>query len=222
MIAKEESKSAWYVLSTTLPTRSQDYFSSSYPNTVKFSLKRKANCARCVLAATLPTRCSRDYFSSSYPNTIKFDKNVLRWRKSNSIFEPSASKLVAFPRLPLRSSQDSIDSFASTKGGALWIGNVLIGLSRSAKKRHQSLTFSISALFIARLASTQTFLGELVFHPSPPCGEGWKTRPPKTACVEGYFEIWPAVRMSQMLHWIRFIIRGNSEYWWILKILDMS
>ena len=145
------------MLSTTLPTRSQDYFSSSYPNTVKFSLKRKANCARCVLAATLPTRCSRDYFSSSYPNTIKFDKNVLRWRKSNSIFEPSASKLVAFPRLPLRSSQDS---------------NVLIGLSRSAKKRHQSLTFSISALFIARLASTQTFLGELVFHPSPPCGEG--------------------------------------------------
>ena len=149
MIAKEESKSAWCVLSTTLPTRSQGYFSSSYPNTVKFSLNRKANCARCVLATTLPTVCSRDYFSSSYPNTVKFEK-ILRWRKSNSIFEPSASKLVAFPRLPLRSSQDSIESFTSTKGGALWIGNVLIRLSRSSKKRYWSLTFSISALFIER------------------------------------------------------------------------
>ena len=34
--------------------------------------------------------------------------------------------------------------------GSLWIGNVLIRLSRSSKKRYQSLTFSISALFIAR------------------------------------------------------------------------
>ena len=170
MIAKEESKSAWCVLSTTLPTRSQDYFSSSYPNTVKFSLKRKANCARCVLAATLPRRCSRDYFSSSYPNTIKFDKNVLRWRKSNSIFEPSASKLVAFSRLPLRSSQDSIESFTSTKGGALWIRNVLIGLSRREIPIIDLLDF----------------------------------------CVI-YFEIWPAVPMSQILHWIRFKIRGSTD-----------
>ena len=86
-----------------------------------------------MLATTLLTLCSRDYFSSSYPNTIKFEENILRWRKSNSIFEPSASKLVAFPRLPLRSSQDSIESFISTKGGALWVGNVLIRLSRSSK-----------------------------------------------------------------------------------------
>ena len=138
------------MLSTTLSTRSEDYFSSSYPNTVKFSLKRKANCARCVLATTLPTLCSRDYFSSSYPNTIKFEKNILRWRKSNSIFELYARKLAAFPRLPLRSSQDSIESFTSTKGGALWVGNVLISLSRSSKKSYRSLTFSISALFTAR------------------------------------------------------------------------
>ena len=137
------------MLSTTLSTRSEDYFSSSYPNTVKFSLKRKANCARCVLATTLPTRYSRDYFSSSYPNTVKFEK-ILRWRKSNSILEPYASKLAAFPRLPLRSSQDSIESFTSTKGGALWVGNLLIRLSRSSKKSYRSLTFSISALFTAR------------------------------------------------------------------------
>ena len=95
--------------------------------------------------------CSRDYFSSSYPNTIKFEENILRWRKSNSIFEPSASKLVAFPRLPLRSSQDSIESFKSTKRGALWVGNVSSGCLGALKlKSYRSLTFSISALFTAR------------------------------------------------------------------------
>lgn len=93
MIAKEESKSAWCVLSTTLSTRSEDYFSSSYPNTVKFSLKRKANCARCVLATTLPTRYSRDYFSSSYPNTVKY------FAGENQI-QSSSRTLVNLPPFP--------------------------------------------------------------------------------------------------------------------------
>ena len=77
------------------------------------NLKEESKTAWWVLATTLPTR-SHDYFSSSYPNTIKFEK-ILRWSKSNSIFGPSGGKLAAFPRLLLRSSEDSIESFTSTK-----------------------------------------------------------------------------------------------------------
>ena len=36
------------------------------------------------------------------------------------------------------------------------------------------------------VAKTQAFLEELVFHPSPLCGEGRKTNSPKNACVGGY------------------------------------
>ena len=48
---------------------------------------------------------------------------------------------------------------------------------------HKSLYFHAPV----SLASSQAFLRELVFHPSPwSCGKGWKTSSPKNAYVGGY------------------------------------